>query len=51
MLEGMRRFDELDAVMQEGLTEQEQEALCRALLKMRDNLFRFMESKEVNAHD
>lgn len=51
MLEGMRRMDALDERMQEGLTREECEILCRCLSKMRENLARFMKSREVDAHD
>lgn len=51
MCEGMRRMDALDDIMQEGLTSEEHEILCRCLSKMRDNLSRYMKSREVNAHD
>ena len=37
--------------MQEGLTSEEHEILCRCLSKMRDNLSRYMKSREVDAHD
>ena len=51
MREGMRRMDALDDMMQEGLTSEEHEILCRCLSKMRDNLSRYMKSREVDAHD
>lgn len=51
MREGMRRMDALDNMMLEGLSREEQEMLCRSLSKMRDNLSRYMRSREVNAHD
>ena len=51
MHEGMRRMDALDDMMQEGLTSEEHEILCRCLSKMRDNLSRYMKSREVDAHD
>lgn len=51
MHEGMRRMDALDDIMQEGLTSEEHEILCRCLSKMRDNLSRYMKSREVDAHD
>lgn len=51
MREGMRRMDALDDIMQEGLTSEEHEILCRCLSKMRDNLSRYMKSREVDAHD
>lgn len=51
MYDGMRRMDTLDECMQEGLTNEEQAVLCRCLCKMRENLSRFIESREVNAHD
>lgn len=51
MREGMRRMDALDNMMLEGLSREEQEMLCRSLSKMRDNLSRYMRSREVDAHD
>ena len=51
MREGMRRMDALDDMMQEGLTSEEHEILCRCLSKMRDNLSRYMKSRGVDAHD
>lgn len=51
MREGMRRMDALDNMMLEGLSRKEQEMLCRSLSKMRDNLSRYMRSREVDAHD
>lgn len=51
MREGMRRMDALDDMMLEGLSREEQEMLCRCLSKMRDNLSRYMKSREVEAHD
>lgn len=51
MREGMRRMDALDDMMLEGLSREEQEMLCRCLSKMRDNLSRYMKSREVDAHD
>lgn len=51
MREGMRRMDALDNMMLEGLSREEQEMLCRSLSKMRDNLSRYMRSREVYAHD
>lgn len=51
MREGMRRMDALDNMMLEGLSREEQEMLCRSLSKMRDNLSRYMKSREVDAHD
>lgn len=51
MSEGMQRMDALDDMMQEGLTPEELEMLCRCLSKMRDNLSRYMKSREVDAHD
>ena len=51
MREGMRRMDALDDMMLEGLSREEQEMLCRCLSQMRDNLSRYMKSREVDAHD
>lgn len=51
MRDGMRRMDALDEMMQEGLTPEEHEVLCRCLSKMRENLQRYMRSREVDAHD
>lgn len=51
MHDAMQRIDMLDEIMQEGLTIEEQEILCRCLSKMRDNLFRYIKSREADAHD
>ena len=51
MREGMRRMDALDDMMLEGLSREEQEMLCRCLSQMRDNLSRYMKSREVDAPD
>ena len=49
--DGMVQLNALDACMQEGLTAEEQEILCHGLSVMKDNLLKFIHSKEGNAHD
>ena len=51
MREGIRRMMALDDVMEEGLSPEDKETLCRCLAKMRNNLVRYIHSTEVNAHD
>ena len=51
MRDAMHRMDTLDEIMQEGLTNEEQKILCRCLSKMRENLSRYINSREADAHD